>query len=214
MPNSGATVALATLLVCGVAVFGAGPVEASSPRAKSMYVYELSDGSRVVTDYPLNSRHYRLVRTGVDTRGLGQLAASRSEQFFRTDPNAYDEIIRRIAAEHEVDFALVKAIMHVESSFNPYARSPKGALGLMQVLPETARRYGVHDIYDPEQNIEAGVRHLKYLLKLFGHKQFLVLAAYNAGENAVHNHRGIPPYRETQMYVRRVLRWTREYSRS
>ncbi len=197
-----------------VAMWMVAPAEASSPRAKSMYVYELPDGSRIVTDYPVNNRHYRLVRTGVDTRGVGQLAASKSGQFFRTDPDAYDDLIRRIASAHQVDFALVKAVMHVESSFNPYARSPKGALGLMQVLPETARRHGVHDVYDPEKNIEAGVRHLRYLLDLFHHKQYLVLAAYNAGENAVRNHRGIPPYQETQRYVRRVLKMKREYSRS
>jgi len=208
------TIALFGLSICLIAMFAASPAEASGPRAKSMYVYELPDGSRIVTDYPLNNRHYRLVRTGVDTRGVGQLAASKNNQFFRTDPDAYDGLIRRIASEHEVDFALVKAVMHVESSFNPYARSPKGALGLMQVLPETARRHGVHDVYDPEQNIEAGVRHLKYLLGLFNHKHYLVLAAYNAGENAVRNHRGIPPYQETQSYVRRVLKMKREYARS
>lgn len=209
-----ASAALVALPLCLVLTLGAGSAEASSPRAKSMYVYELPDGSRIVTDHPLNNRHYRLVRTGVDTRGVGQLAASKSNQFFRTDPDAYDGLIRRIASDHGVDFALVKAVMHVESSFNPYARSPKGALGLMQVLPETARRHGVHDVYDPEQNIEAGVRHLKYLLNLFNQKHYLVLAAYNAGENAVRNHRGIPPYQETQSYVRRVLKMKREYSRS
>lgn len=206
--------ALLMLPLCLGATLAADSAEASSPRAKSMYVYELPDGSRIVTDYPLNNRHYRLVRTGVDTRGVGQLAASKSNQFFRTDPDAYDGLIRRIASDHGVEFALVKAVMHVESSFNPYARSPKGALGLMQVLPETARRHGVHDVYDPEQNIEAGVRHLKYLLGLFNQKHYLVLAAYNAGENAVRNHRGIPPYHETQSYVRRVLKMKREYSRS
>jgi soluble lytic murein transglycosylase-like protein len=214
MPVVRATLALIGLSACLFATLAAGPAEASSPRTKAMYVYELPDGSRIVTDFALNNRHYRLVRTGADTRGVGQLAASNTSQFFRTDPGAYDGLIRRIASEHGVEFALVKAVMHVESSFNPYARSPKGALGLMQVLPETARRHGVHDVYDPEQNIEAGVRHLKYLLGLFNHKHYLVLAAYNAGENAVRNHRGIPPYQETQRYVRQVLKMKREYARS
>ena len=214
MSVSRVTVALFGLSACLVAALAIAPAQAATPRAKSMYVYELPDGSRIVTDYQLNNRQYRLVRTGVDTRGVGQLAASKTGQFFRTDPDAYDGLIRRITTAHGVEFALVKAVMHVESSFNPYARSSKGALGLMQVLPETARRHGVHDIYDPEQNIEAGVRHLKYLLGLFDHKHYLVLAAYNAGENAVRNHRGIPPYRETQSYVRRVLKMMREYARS
>lgn len=182
--------------------------------AGTLYVYELPNGTRMVTDYPLNNRNYRLVRKGASVRGTGQLAASHNTQFFRTDPGAYDHLIRRIADEHDVDFALVKAIMHVESAFNPYARSEKGALGLMQVLPETAKRYGVHDVYDPERNIEAGVRHLKFLIEMFNKKNYLVIAAYNAGENAVKRHRGIPPYQETQRYVRKVLRYKREYTAS
>jgi len=190
----------------------AAPFLGDAMAAGSLYVYELPNGTRMVTDYPLNNRHYRLVRKGATARGAGQLAASNNTQFFRTDPAAYDHLIRRIAEEHNVDFALVKAIMHVESSFNPYARSEKGALGLMQVLPETAKRYGVHNIYDPEENIEAGVRHLKFLTEMFNKKNYLVIAAYNAGENAVKRHRGIPPYQETQRYVRKVLRYKREYA--
>ncbi len=190
----------------------AGAAQAA-PGAK-LYVYELLDGSRIVTGHVLTNKHYRLVRTGVDTSGEGQLAASRNIQFFRTDPAAYDDLIRRVAAAHKVEFALIKAVMHVESSFNPYARSHKGALGLMQVLPETAKRHGVHDIYDPAQNIEAGVKHLKYLTAKFNNQSYLVLAAYNAGENAVHRHNGVPPYEETQSYVRKVLSLKQQYSRS
>ena len=182
--------------------------------AGTLYVYELPNGTRMVTDYPLNNRNYRLVRKGGSTHGTGQLAAGNNAQFFRTDPGAYDHIIRRMADEYDVDFALVKAIMHVESSFNPYARSDKGALGLMQVLPETAKRYGVHDVYDPERNIEAGVRHLKFLREIFNNKNYLVIAAYNAGENAVKRHRGIPPYQETQSYVRKVMRYKRQYAQA
>jgi hypothetical protein len=180
----------------------------------TLYVYELLDGSRIVTGHVLTNKHYRLVRTGVDTTGEDQFAASQNIQFFRTDPTAYDDLIRRVAAAHKMDFALIKAVMHVESSFNPYARSHKGALGLMQVLPETAKRHGVHDIYDPAQNIEAGVKHLKYLTTKFNNQPYLVLAAYNAGENAVRQHNGIPPYEETQNYVRRVLSLKQQYSRS
>ncbi|MBI5612728.1 MAG: lytic transglycosylase domain-containing protein [Gammaproteobacteria bacterium] len=190
---------------------------AAAARAESgvkLYVYELLDGSRIVTGHALANKHYRLVRTGVDASGEGQFAASRNSQFFRTDPSAYDDVIRRVATAHQVDFALIKAVMHVESSFNPYARSRKGALGLMQVMPETAKRHGVHDIYDPMQNIEAGVKHLKYLTAKFNSEQYLVLAAYNAGENAVRQHNGIPPYEETQSYVRKVLSLKQQYSRS
>ncbi|OGI42512.1 MAG: hypothetical protein A2150_00880 [Candidatus Muproteobacteria bacterium RBG_16_64_11] len=201
------------LVVTGMAAWLFAGAAQAEPSAK-MYVYELLDGSRIMTGHALANKHYRLVRTGVDTSGEGQFAASRNSQFFRTDPSAYDDLIRRVAAAHQVEFALIKAVMHVESSFNPYARSHKGALGLMQVLPETAKRHGVRDIYDPAQNIEAGVKHLKYLTAKFNSEQYLVLAAYNAGENAVYRHNGIPPYEETQNYVRKVLSLKQQYSRS
>lgn len=177
-----------------------------------LYVYELPDGSRIVTDHALNNKHYRLVRTGEAHQKLGQLAAARTPEFFRSDSGAYDALILAKAKEHKVDFALVKAIIHVESSFNPYAISHRGARGLMQVMPETAKRHGIHDIYDPAENVEAGIRHLKYLTVLFNNKNYLVLAAYNAGENAVRRHGGIPPYPETELYVRKVLQAKRQYS--
>jgi soluble lytic murein transglycosylase-like protein len=190
-------------------LLGAWPLTSSA----AMYVYELPDGSRMVTDHRLDNPHYRLVRTGETASGLGSLVAANHPQFFRADPSAYDRLIARVAAEHRVDFALVKAVMHVESAFNPFARSDKGALGLMQVMPGTARQYGIDDLHDPVQNVLAGVKHLRYLLDTFKHRQALALAAYNAGERAVLRHRGIPPYRETQDYVKKVLRYKREYSR-
>lgn len=179
----------------------------------ALYVYELPDGSRVVTDHALNGRHYRLIRMGETARNIGKLAAHQDPQLFRADPSTYDRLIRRVANQYDVDFALVKAVMHVESGFNPYAKSDKGALGLMQLLPTTAQRYGIDDVYDPVSNVIAGVRHLKYLLTTFNHKQKLALAAYNAGENAVYRYRGIPPYPETQAYVRKVLQYCKQYSR-
>lgn len=196
----------AGLLVAGC--LGAGAVQAD------LYVYQLPDGSRVVTDHALNNRHYRLIRVGATTKDIGRLAAHQDPQLFRTDPTAFDRLIRRVAAEQKVDFALVKAVMHVESSFNPYAKSHKGALGLMQLMPATAQRYGIDNIYDPVQNVIAGVKHLKYLLQRFNHKHKLALAAYNAGENAVRRHRGIPPYPETQAYVRKVMQYRQRYSRN
>lgn len=195
-----ALVGLAVALMCGNA-------------AAAIYVYQLPDGSRMITDYPLNNRNYRLVRIGENAKGAGHLAAANNPQFFRADPSAYDRLIERMASEHKVDFALVKAIMHVESAFNPYAKSSKGALGLMQLMPHTAQRYGIDDIHDPTQNVRAGVQHLRYLLQLYNNKRSLALAAYNAGEDAVRRHRGIPPYPETQDYVKKVMRYEREYGR-
>lgn len=194
-------------------VFGLALLLASGNALGAIYVYQLPDGSRMVTDHLLNNRHYKLVRIGETAKGAGQLAAANNPQFFRADPSAYDRLIERVAAEHKVDFALIKAIMHVESAFNPYAKSNKGALGLMQLMPQTAQRYGIDDIHDPIQNVRAGAQHMRYLLQMFNNKRSLALAAYNAGEHAVHRHRGIPPYPETQNYVKKVMRYEREYSR-
>lgn len=199
------------LKIIAVALIGFG-ISVSAHAA--IYVYQLPDGSRMVTDHALNGRQYRLIRIGDAPKDVRRFVAYQDPQLFRADPDAFDRLIRRIAEEHRVDFALVKAVMHVESAFNPYARSSKGALGLMQVLPETARRYGIDDIYDPAQNIVAGVKHLKYLLETFKERRTLALAAYNAGENAVLRHRGVPPYPETQAYVRKVMQYQRQYSHS
>jgi len=119
-------------------------------------------------------------------------------------PVPYGEIIDEAAARAGVDPRLVRAVIQVESAYRATARSPKGAVGLMQLMPDTARRYAVADPYDPVSNVEAGIRHLKMLLGRF--ELSLALAAYNAGEAAVERFRGIPPYPETQNYVRQVLR--------
>ncbi len=109
------------------------------------------------------------------------------------------------ARRHGLDPALVLAVVAVESGFRPEAVSSKGAQGLMQLMPRTAESLGVSDAFDPEQNLDAGVRHLEALLKLYGGDLTRALAAYNAGQGAVARHGGVPPYRETRAYVRRVL---------
>jgi soluble lytic murein transglycosylase-like protein len=118
-----------------------------------------------------------------------------------TDPR-FDPIITRVAAEQGVDPTLVRAVIKVESNYEPRARSPKGAVGLMQVMPSTARQYGITNLYDPSSNIRAGVAYLKDLLSRL--PLALALAAYNAGEAAVQRFAGIPPYGETVQYVARV----------
>jgi len=118
---------------------------------------------------------------------------------------AFYEIILPLAKKHSLDWKLVTAVMATESNFNPRALSPKGALGLMQLMPGTARLYHVADPYDPLQNIEAGVQHLKMLLARYAGNLQFALAAYNSGEKAVDYYRGIPPFHETQDYVKRVL---------
>ncbi|MBP1634296.1 MAG: mltC [Acidobacteria bacterium] len=127
------------------------------------------------------------------------------------EPVAYREVIKAAAAREGVDARLVDAVIRVESGYRPDARSRKGAMGLMQLMPGTVERYAVRDPYDPTDNINAGTRHLKSLLDRF--ELSLALAAYNAGEAAVERFRGIPPYAETQNYVRQVLRLFRAASR-
>lgn len=176
-----------------------------------IFVYQLPGGARIVTDHQLNNRDYKLVRHSKNSKGAGALVSSRKIAYAVTDPAAYDRLILRTATTHQVDAALVKAVMHIESAFNPHAVSNKGAQGLMQLMPETAQRYGAEDLFDPVQNVRAGVLYLKDLQKLFKNNTRLVLAAYNAGENAVLRHKGIPPYDETQDYVRKVMKMHREY---
>lgn len=116
-------------------------------------------------------------------------------------------LIRKLAPHFDVDTRFALAIAAVESNFNPRARSPKDAGGVMQLIPATAERFGVRNVYDPEQNVRGGLSYLRWLLKRFAGDMALVSAAYNAGEGAVDRHRGVPPYAETQAYVRRVARF-------
>ena len=115
----------------------------------------------------------------------------------------YGELIASMSEAHGVDPNLVRALIQVESGYRPRAKSPKGAMGLMQLMPSTAREYKVRNPYDPKSNIAAGVKHLKTLIDRWGVE--LALAAYNAGEGAVRKFNGVPPYRETRNYVSRIL---------
>jgi soluble lytic murein transglycosylase-like protein len=116
----------------------------------------------------------------------------------------YGEIIAALSQTHGVDPMLVRALIQVESNYKPQARSPRGAMGLMQLMPSTAREYKVRNPFDPKANIEAGIKHLKALIDRFGVVE-KALAAYNAGEGAVQRFNGIPPYRETRNYVSKIL---------
>jgi soluble lytic murein transglycosylase-like protein len=129
------------------------------------------------------------------------------------DVKKYDTIISRAADKFKLDSALIKAIIKAESNFNYKAVSPVGAQGLMQLMPKTASALSVDDSFHPEKNIEGGARYLRYLLNVYKGDLNLALAAYNAGEKAVAKyHYTIPPYRETQNYVKRVLSFYRSYS--
>lgn|SRR5208283_42653 len=120
------------------------------------------------------------------------------------DRDGVDQLVQEAAERHRVDPALVRAVIETESNWNPGAYSPRGAIGLMQLIPTTAQRFGANDAFNPKQNVDAGVRYLKTLLERYNGNLDLALAAYNAGEGAVDRAHGIPAYRETRNYVQKV----------
>jgi hypothetical protein len=160
----------------------------------------LVDGDGVVhlTNVPGDPRYRGLPGASGTTSGWLRLPA-RSWTRYAAD-------IHEIAREHGVSPVLIEAVIHTESGFDPSAISSKGAAGLMQLMPKTAAALGVADRFDPRESIRGGVRHLRHLLERYQGSVVLALAAYNAGEGAVDTHRGVPPYPETQQYVRSVLR--------
>ena len=164
---------------------GKTPTYSDRPVNRTSQVYAVFDGAHL---WP---------RAGTGPVSMAQLAARR---------DAVEPLVQRIANSHGVHAGLLKAIIEVESGFNAQARSPKGAIGLMQVMPATAARYGQFDLYSPEQNVDVGARYLRDLLAMFGGDVRLAVAAYNAGENAViRSGRRIPAYPETLKYVPMVL---------
>jgi len=170
------------------------------PLFADVYMYRDKQGVLTFTNVPTHPGYRRVIREGQLSYG----GSARSVY-------SYDDIIRSASGRHSVDADLVRAVIKVESDFNSNARSHKGAMGLMQLMPDTARLHHVNDILDPTDNIEGGVRHLKLLLNRFQGDLQLTLAAYNAGIAAVEKHGGIPPFAETREYVRRVLSYYRSY---
>ncbi|HYD80113.1 MAG TPA: lytic transglycosylase domain-containing protein [Paucimonas sp.] len=179
---------------------------AQAEDAKIYRSYDPASKTPIFSDRPLNRTsqvfavfdgHRLWPRAGTGPVTLAQLAARRAE---------LEPLVQRIAQAYGVHAALLKAVIEVESGFNARALSPKGAVGLMQVMPATAARYGHYDLYSPEQNLEVGARYLRDLLAMFKNDIRLAVAAYNAGENAVIRHgRRVPPYAETMRYVPMVM---------
>ena len=165
-------------------------------------IYSFVDSSGVThfTNVPVDGRYRLLLSSPPEER------AERPEGWLAKSAE-FDPYIERAARSQSVHPELVRAVIVVESAFNPHAVSKRGAVGLMQLRPATARRYGVADAFDPEQNIAAGVHYLRDLLTRYGNNLELTLAAYNAGEDAVERYgHSIPPFAETQHYVPTVLR--------
>jgi soluble lytic murein transglycosylase len=165
-----------------------------------VYVYKDHNGVMTFTNVPTHTGFRRVLK---ERNGPRTTASSFNA--------SYDSLIRTASGRHSVDADLIRAIIKTESDFNATARSQKGAMGLMQLMPDTARLHNVLDAYDPGENVEGGVRHLRMLLDRYQGNLELSLAAYNAGSGAVERHRGIPPFAETREYVRRVLQFYDSY---
>jgi len=173
-----------------------------------IYAYTDAAGTTHFSNVPDDARYRLIVRTPAEqTAGADSPDAKRAASWLARSSD-YDAAIARASRAANVRPELVRAVIVVESGFNPRAISRRGAIGLMQLLPTTARRYGAFNAFDPEQNILAGALYLSDLITRYGEKKLeLVLAAYNAGENAVEKYgRHVPPYRETRAYVPNVLK--------
>ncbi|MDZ7833145.1 MAG: lytic transglycosylase domain-containing protein [Desulfobacterales bacterium] len=188
------TLQLAMAVLLGAALTG-------SVRAE-IYTYVDENGVRHFSNAPTSQRY----------RYAGPEIEDRIAYYSSTD--TFDHYIRDAASLHGLDFALVKAVVQAESNFNPNAVSKAGAIGLMQIMPGNLAAFRLHDPYDPRANILAGTRYLKSLIKKFNHDLTLSLAAYNAGPAAVERYNGVPPYPETQKYVKRVMAYYNRYKNS
>ena len=171
-----------------------------------IYKFTDTDGRVYYTDEPRHSLYKRIIKSKTFRYSNTNNYHAKVHAFSGANKKKFAELIQQAAYRHQVDAKLVHAVIQTESAYNPTAQSPKGAVGLMQLMPDTARRFGVTDRNDPDQNVDGGTRYLKHLINMFNPNLDLAVAAYNAGENAVIRYNNsIPPYPETQNYVKQVL---------
>ena len=184
-------------------LFAALLIAAGASAHSRIYMYVDADGVKHFTDVPDSNRYRLLVLSPQALTESGE----RYSATLLARATQYDSIIERAAASAAIEPNLLRAVIVVESGFNSRAVSKRGAVGLMQLMPATASRFGVSNPYDPKENIHAGALYLKFLMDRFGHNMRLALAAYNAGEDAVDRNGGqIPPFTETMAYVPKVLK--------
>ena len=189
----------AKFAACAIAVMMANSAPTVLADAPVFYGYVSPTGQVSLTNVPTNDRVTAVHRKAPYHSGVANLEVKQA--------------VIRAAQQHRVQPALLLAVMKAESSFNPIAVSKAGAVGLMQLIPETAIRHGVRNLYDANDNITGGAKHLRYLLDRFHGNVRLALAAYNAGERKVDRYGQIPPYKETQDYVKKVLVYYRSYKK-
>ena len=171
----------------------------------TVYVYETPDGSKLITDSRIKKSGYKLKKSYATKpyRSGGNGSAYHS----KTIKSKYDALIVNTSLKYDIEPSFIKAVIHVESAFDNYALSHAGAMGLMQLMPATAATYQLEqDHFNPNLNIEAGVQHIKDLMERYGRDKRLSLAAYNAGAGAVSKYNGVPPYAETQDYIKKVMK--------
>ena len=191
------------IISCAAVLIAATLNTTPAEAASKIYSYVDAEGIKHYTDVPDNNRYKLLVLSSRDMTQSGQYY----DQSLMARATQYDSIIEKAAFSAAVEPNLLRAVIVVESGFNSRAVSKRGAVGLMQLMPATATRFGVSNPYDPKQNVHAGARYLKFLIDRFGQDVRLALAAYNAGEEAVDRNGGrIPPFAETMAYVPRVMK--------
>ena len=183
----------------------------ASASSKTIYIIERADGSVTFTSRRPSSGSYKVFNPSAGKSSFSRLNTRSNVKPGPRQVSYYNNLIESTAELQGVDPHLVKAVIQVESAFNPNATSKKGAMGLMQLMPETARSLGVKNPYKPEDNVNGGVKYLKLLLDKYDGNIGLTLAAYNAGEYSVEKHGGIPPFQETIQYVRKVVELRQQY---
>jgi hypothetical protein len=196
--------AVRTAFVFSVAL--AGLLGSSQPAAAQIMSVTNIDGRKLfVNSEPPSIAQLKTTVTRPNIYLQGEMTfLGQNRRPMSIDKDGVDQLVREAAERHRVDPALVRAVIETESNWNPGAYSRKGAIGLMQLIPTTAQRFGANDAFNPKQNVDAGVRYLKTLLERYNGNLDLALAAYNAGEGAVDRAHGIPAYRETRNYVQKV----------
>lgn len=196
------------LLLAAATALTALTCNVPAPARADIYKYEDPDGTLHFTDAPTDKRFKVFMR---DIKKDKKLRTAFKLPGYARNPAEFEPIIASCSREYGVDSSLVKAVIHAESGYNPSAVSPKGAQGLMQLMPKTAQGLKVNDCFNPSDNIRGGVRYLRFLLDTFKGDESLALAAYNSGMGAVAKYGGIPPYPETRSYVAKVLSYRNNY---